>query len=78
MSTITVYPGTTVDLTLGDGLDAIHLSGLVGTKGKVFAFDIQDEAENLAYYSLKKKTTTFICLKNAIRISYNVLRMKEK
>ena len=54
-----VYPGDyCIDLTLGNGLDAIHLSGLVGTKGKVFAFDIQDEALNSTRLLLSQKTKT--------------------
>lgn len=33
-----------VDCTMGNGNDTIFLCGLVGEKGKVYAFDIQEEA----------------------------------
>lgn len=36
--------GTAVDATCGNGNDTLFLAGLVGPEGKVFAFDIQDEA----------------------------------
>ena len=33
-----------VDATMGNGYDTLWLCGLVGTAGRVYAFDIQDEA----------------------------------
>ena len=40
-----VKPGDVVlDLTMGNGNDTLYLSGKVGQKGKVYAFDIQKEA----------------------------------
>lgn len=40
-----VRPGDTViDATCGRGLDTVLLAGLVGEAGKVYAFDIQEEA----------------------------------
>lgn len=35
---------TAVDCTMGNGNDTVFLCGLVGEKGKVYAFDIQEEA----------------------------------
>lgn len=43
----TVQPSDVcVDATCGNGNDTIHLAGLVGPGGKVYAFDIQEEAIN--------------------------------
>ena len=40
-----VYPGArAVDATMGNGYDTCWLSGLVGETGKVYAFDVQQEA----------------------------------
>lgn len=33
-----------IDATMGNGIDTLFLAKLVGNKGKVFAFDIQEEA----------------------------------
>lgn len=41
----TVRPGDTViDATCGSGRDTLFLARLVGSEGKVWAFDVQDEA----------------------------------
>ena len=43
--TDTIHEGDiVVDATLGNGHDSLVLSKLVGDNGKVFAFDIQQEA----------------------------------
>lgn len=40
-----IKPGDTVmDATMGNGLDSLFLAKLVGSTGKVFAYDIQKEA----------------------------------
>lgn len=40
-----LYPGAVaVDATLGNGYDCLWLCGLVGEEGKVYGFDIQQEA----------------------------------
>lgn len=40
-----LYPGAVaVDATLGNGHDALWLCGLVGETGRVFGFDVQQEA----------------------------------
>ena len=36
-----------VDMTLGNGWDALQLCNLVGKEGKVYGFDIQEDALNL-------------------------------
>jgi len=36
--------GTAVDATAGNGKDTLFLAGLVGPAGRVYAFDIQEEA----------------------------------
>lgn len=35
---------TVIDATMGNGMDTLFLAKLVGNKGKVFSFDIQQEA----------------------------------
>ena len=35
---------TVIDATMGNGHDTVFLAGLVGDSGKVFAFDIQEDA----------------------------------
>lgn len=42
-----------VDATCGRGNDTLFLSRLVGEKGKVYAFDVQDEAIESTYLLLK-------------------------
>ena len=60
-----VKPGdTVVDATVGNGHDSVFLAGLVGQTGKVFGFDIQEEAiaatkERLTEYGLSKWVTLF-------------------
>jgi len=40
-----LFPGATaVDATLGNGHDALWLCGLVGDEGRVYGFDVQQEA----------------------------------
>ena len=40
-----VHPGDAVcDCTVGNGQDTLYLAGLVGEKGRVYGFDIQQEA----------------------------------
>jgi len=41
-----------VDATLGAGFDALFLAKAVGKRGKVFAFDVQEEAIKRAYKNL--------------------------
>lgn len=44
----TVFPGDTViDCTVGNGNDTLYLARLVGPKGKVYGFDIQEKALSL-------------------------------
>lgn len=44
-----------VDATAGNGQDSLFLAGLVGDKGKVYSFDIQEDAiENTGKRLLKK------------------------
>ncbi|WP_290771718.1 class I SAM-dependent methyltransferase [Anaerofustis sp.] len=51
-----VKPGDVVlDLTMGNGNDTLYLSGKVGQKGKVYAFDIQKEALKNTKALLKEK-----------------------
>lgn len=60
-----VKPGdTVVDATIGNGHDTVFLAGLVGETGKVFGFDIQEEAitatrERLTSHDLMKRVTLF-------------------
>ena len=45
-----VLPGDTViDATAGNGNDTVFLASLVGENGKVYAFDIQEQAINNTY-----------------------------
>jgi len=45
-----VLPGDTViDATAGNGNDTVFLASLVGDTGRVYAFDIQDQAINNTY-----------------------------
>lgn len=38
------YGGTVMDATAGNGADTLYLARLVGPKGKVYSFDIQEKA----------------------------------
>lgn len=52
-------PGDTViDATMGNGHDTLFLSKLVGEKGKVYAFDIQDKAVQNTSKLLEKEGMT--------------------
>lgn len=44
LSTVVDKGSFVIDATAGNGKDTLFLAGLVGETGKVFAFDIQDEA----------------------------------
>ena len=44
-----------IDATAGNGFDTLALSNLVGEKGKVYAFDIQDEAIRKAKKYIKEQ-----------------------
>lgn len=54
-----------VDATAGNGLDTLFLAGLVGTKGHVYAFDIQSEALTITKNKLSEsgfgERVTLIC-----------------
>ncbi len=46
---------TVIDATLGNGWDAVYLAKLVGPEGKVFGFDIQEEAVTRSSERMKKE-----------------------
>lgn len=53
-----------VDATLGNGHDTVYLAGLVGENGKVYGFDVQEEAiaatkERLLQQRLSARVTIF-------------------
>ncbi|WP_312469894.1 class I SAM-dependent methyltransferase [Neobacillus sp.] len=53
-----------VDATLGNGHDTVFLAGLVGESGKVYGFDVQEEAimaskERLTQHGLSDRVTIF-------------------
>lgn len=50
-----------VDATMGKGADTIFLSELVGETGKVYAFDIQQEAYNITKNKLAEKNLINRC-----------------
>jgi predicted methyltransferase len=56
---------TVVDATVGNGHDTLFLADLVGEKGKVFGFDIQEQAIKKAHGLLKarglEKRVKLIC-----------------
>ncbi len=56
---------TVVDFTMGNGNDTLFLSKTVGEAGRVYAFDIQDEALNSTRLRLKEENApenyTLIC-----------------
>ena len=56
---------TVVDFTMGNGNDTLFLSRAVGDKGRVFAFDIQEEAlastRKLLEDSAAPENYTLIC-----------------
>ncbi|MED4223871.1 class I SAM-dependent methyltransferase [Neobacillus cucumis] len=60
-----VTPGdTVVDATLGNGHDTVFLAELVGEHGKVYGFDVQQEAidatiERLNQHNLRNRVTIF-------------------
>lgn len=43
-----------IDATMGNGFDTVFLAQLVGEKGKVFAFDIQETALSATFKRLKE------------------------
>lgn len=43
-----------IDATMGNGYDTTYLAEIVGEKGKVYAFDVQDEAIKSTEKKLKK------------------------
>jgi predicted methyltransferase len=56
--------GFAVDATAGNGHDTVFLARLVGEKGRVFGFDIQEEAiaktkEQLSHHGLMDRVTLF-------------------
>jgi len=53
-----------VDATAGNGHDTLFLSNLVGKSGKVFAYDIQEQAINNAKELTKDKTNIEYFLKS--------------
>jgi SAM-dependent methyltransferase len=51
-----VQPGDCVaDATLGNGVDALFLAKLVGSRGHVYGFDIQQQAIDLTWVRLRKE-----------------------
>ena len=54
-----VQPGdTVVDATMGNGNDTCFLAELVGTSGKVYAFDIQEQALDATRQKLTERSLT--------------------
>ncbi|MGS0764049.1 class I SAM-dependent methyltransferase [Syntrophomonas curvata] len=67
-----VQPGdTVVDATCGRGKDTLFLAQLVGSRGRVYAFDIQDEALKSTRELLNKNK----CLNQAVLINANHSQM---
>lgn len=59
--------GIAVDATAGTGADTLLLAKIAGPRGRVFAFDIQEEALNLTRSRLNKEPSerlaeVFLCL----------------
>lgn len=51
-----VQPGDTViDATLGNGVDAVFLAKLIGSRGRVYGFDIQQQALDQTKMRLEKE-----------------------
>lgn len=49
-----LHPGDrAVDATAGSGMDSVFLAGQVGSKGKLYTFDVQEEALTLTAGKLK-------------------------
>lgn len=62
---------TVIDATCGNGYDTVFLSNIVGEKGHVFGFDIQEQAiqhtrENLALHKITNTTVIKDSHSNAI------------
>ena len=53
---------TVVDATMGNGNDTVFLSELIGKTGKVYAFDIQEEALKNTAYRLSQKNLSERCV----------------
>ena len=54
---------TVIDATAGNGYDTLFLAKLVGESGKVFSFDVQQEAidsKNVSYTHLTLPTTPYV------------------
>lgn len=54
----------TVDATLGNGYDSLFLANLVGESGRVYSFDVQEDAilaskARLAHHGLSERVTLF-------------------
>ncbi len=47
-----------IDATMGNGYDTIYLGNLVGESGKVYAFDVQEEAIKSTMKKVKKNDMT--------------------
>ncbi len=61
----TLSPGEeAIDATAGNGSDTLFLSSLVGSKGRVYAFDIQKEAINNTRQRLKESLFQNVVLIN--------------
>ena len=70
-----LFPGATaVDATLGNGHDCLWLCGLVGETGKVYGFDIQQEAVDRSRARLKEngveKRAELICSGHQFMLDY--------
>ena len=66
-----IFPGdVVVDGTAGQGYDTLFLAGLVGKKGKVWAFDIQETACQITRERLKAENIDWVevICENHIRI----------
>lgn len=46
---------TGIDATLGTGVDVLHLAKLVGNRGQIYGFDIQQQALDQSWMRLRKE-----------------------
>lgn len=78
-----VSPGDIViDATLGNGHDTVFLADLVGPNGRVYGFDIQEEAvlntkTRLADHELSDRATLFIQVMNTFLRMYLLSTMEK-
>ncbi|WP_416197946.1 MAG: Ribosomal RNA small subunit methyltransferase H [Sporanaerobacter sp.] len=55
MNKIISFGDTVIDCTVGNGNDTLYLAKLVGSKGKVYGFDIQNKALSLTQEKLTRE-----------------------